>query len=119
MARVGRFEDLIAWQRAVDLSEAVYRHTMKWPREEMFGLTNQVRRASTSISSNIAEGQGRPGVQELRRFLWIAHGSLCEVQSQLMVGQRLGFSTPADTRRILDQTEELGRIIRGFINSLD
>lgn len=119
MARVGRFEDLIARQRAVDLSESVYRLTLGWSREEMFGLTNQVRRASTSISSNIAEGQGRRGVQELCRFLWIAHGSLCEVQSQLMVGQRLGFSNSTDTRRVLDQAEELGQIIRGLIRSLD
>jgi four helix bundle protein len=118
VARVGRFEDLIAWQRAMDVAEVVYRLTAGWPREEAFGLTNQVRRAATSISSNIAEGQGRAGPAEMKRFLWIAHGSLCEVQSQILLGQRLGFSTVAEIRPVLDRTDELGRVLRGLINSL-
>jgi len=117
-AREKSFEDLIAWQKAVALVTTMYRLSASWPAEERFGLTNQVRRASVSIPSNIAEGQGRQGSAELKRFLSIAHGSLCEVQTQIHIARNLGFSTDEEIGAALVDAAEVGRILRGLQNSL-
>ena len=117
-AREKSFEDLIAWQKAVALVTTMYRLSASWPAEERFGLTNQVRRASVSIPSNIAEGQGRQGSAELKRFLSIARGSLGEVQTQIHIARNLGFSTDEEIGAALVDAAEVGRILRGLQNSL-
>jgi four helix bundle protein len=90
---VNCYKDLIVWQKAMDLTEMVYQATKAFPREELYGLTNQVRRAAVSIPSNIAEGQARQSTAEFRNFLSLARGSLAEVETQLMIAQRLGYLT--------------------------
>jgi four helix bundle protein len=79
------YRELVAWQRAVDLVEAVYRETQTWPREEIYGLTNQARRAAVSIPANIAEGQGRVSAKEFGHHLVIAYGSVCELETHLVI----------------------------------
>lgn len=112
------YRDLIAWQRAVDLVEFVYRITQAWPKEEQYGLTNQIRRASVSVPANIAEGQGRIG-KAFAQHLSIAYGSLCEVETHFIVAQRLGFIDAETVDQALAQTTDVARPLRGFMRSLE
>src|SRR5579862_7466163 len=88
---VRNYRDLIVWQKAMDLATLVYQSTESFPQKEVFGLTNQLRRAAVSIPSNIAEGQGRNSNLDFRRFLGISRGSLQEVETQLELARRLGY----------------------------
>jgi four helix bundle protein len=88
------FRDLQVWQKAMELTVAVYRLSKAFPREESFGLTGQLRRSAISIPSNIAEGHGRMNPREFRRFLLIARGSNCELQTQLELATTLHFADP-------------------------
>lgn len=115
---VRNYSDLIAWQKAMDLVELVYAFTKGFPKEEQYGLTNQVRRAVVSIPSNIAEGQGRRSTNEFLRFLSIAYGSLREVETQALIAARLGYLQEADTQNLIELASEVGRLINGLINSL-
>jgi len=115
---VKNYQDLIAWQRAMDLVEKVYALTQRFPKEEVFGLTAQLRRAVVSVPSNIAEGEGRKSKPEFVRFLSIAHGSLREVETQLLIAVRLHFITADDATEAQDLCGETGRLINGLINSL-
>jgi len=90
------FHDLIVWQKAMDLVEANYKVTKSFPKEELYGLTNQIRRALDSIPSNIAEGQGRDSTKEFIHHLSIAYGSLYEVETQLLIAQRLNYISQQD-----------------------
>ena len=83
------FKDLVVWQRAIQLSIEIYHLTSSFPKSEQFGLTNQMRRASVSVASNIAEGNGRSTKGEYRQFLGIAKGSICELQTQLVISKAL------------------------------
>lgn len=112
------YQELLVWQRAVDLVVSVYRMTRMWPSEEQFGLTNQVRRASVSIPSNIAEGQGRATTREFLQYLAIARGSLQEVETQLVVAQRLEFSDATTFTSVFEQTAEVGRLLQGLMRRL-
>jgi len=85
------FRDLVVWQRAVQMSVAIYRLTASFPKQEMFGLTSQLRRAGVSVASNIAEGYGRTSTGEYRQFLGMARGSNLEVQTQLVISRELDF----------------------------
>lgn len=87
------FKDLVVWQRAVDLSMEIYRLTVNFPSSEQFGLSSQLRRASVSIASNIADGYGRSTRGEYLQFLGYARGSICELQTQLVIAKALGFGT--------------------------
>jgi len=108
---VRSFRDLQVWQRAVQLSIAIYRLTKELPREEIYGLPSQIRRSAVSVPSNIAEGQGRLGTGEFKQFLGIARGSNFEVQTQLEIARALEFGDP----RLLDEAEglshEVGKMI--------
>jgi four helix bundle protein len=112
------FRDLQVWQRAMQLTVAVYRLTRDFPREEIYGLTSQIRRAAVSVPSNIAEGQGRLNPAEFRQFLGIARGSICEVQTQLEIARSLQFGK----RELLDEAEslshEVGKMIYSFLESV-
>ena len=85
------YSDLIAWQKAMDLVEMVYKITSHFPKEETYGLTSQLIRAVVSVPSNIAEGQGRSSVNDFRRFLAISHGSIREVETQILIAERLHY----------------------------
>jgi four helix bundle protein len=111
------YRDLIAWQRAMDLVTAVYECTKSFPKEELYGLVGQVRRAAVSIPSNIAEGQGRGGDVEFVRFLRIAHGSLREVETQFLIAERLGYLDKERVEEVMAIASEVGRLINGLIRA--
>jgi four helix bundle protein len=115
---VGSFRDLVAWQRAIDLAEAIYHATCDWPSEERFGLTSQIRRAAVSVMANIAEGQGRTGSREFLHHLSIADGSLSEVEAHLLFAHRLRFIDKATLDRLLQHLETTRRPLRGLIQRL-
>lgn len=112
------FEELLAWQRAMDLVDLVYVCTEHWPDREKFGLTNQIRRASVSVPSNIAEGQGRKNDGDFARFLAIAYGSFMEVRTQLLFAVRRGFSDEVEVATVLVTLDEAARLINGLKRSL-
>jgi four helix bundle protein len=113
------YDDLIVWQRAMDLVEAVYKCSEQFPRKEMFGLTSQVRRAAVAIPSNIAEGQGRRTTRDFLHFLSIARGSLQDVETQILVGRRLNYINDEQNSTILSLVAEIGRLINALIGSLE
>jgi four helix bundle protein len=115
---VRHYTDLIVWQKAMDLVEKVYHATESFPRRELFGLTNQLRRAVVSIPSNIAEGQGRATTKDFLQFLSIARGSLQEVETQLILACRLSYLTEPLKCTLLEATREIARILNGLVNSL-
>lgn len=112
------FEKLDVWQKAIDFANLVYNETRAFPAEERFGLTNQLRRAAVSVSSNIAEGSSRSSKSDFARFLEIAAGSVFEVVSQGFIAQRQGFWSDVQFRRIYSDAEGLSRILSGLRKSL-
>ncbi len=112
------FKDLIAWQRAMDLVESVYRASRAFPVDERYGLTVQIRRAAVSIPSNIAEGQGRSTARDFDRFLAIAYGSLLEVETQILIAERLGYLDEMSATPVLAIAGEVGRLVNGLRASL-
>jgi four helix bundle protein len=112
------FRDLEVWQKAVDLSALVYQLTRTFPREELFGLTSQLRAAAVSVSSNIAEGNGRGTRKDYVRFLMNAKGSLNEVLSLLAVTQRLGIAQAKETRPVEALSEGVAQMLMALRKSL-
>ncbi len=113
-----RFEKLDVWQKAVNFANDVYEVTRTFPSEERFGLTSQIRRASVSISSNIAEGSGRSSNKDFARFVEIAYSSVLEVVSELHIATQQSF-VPLKTRvKLYEQAEELARMLSGLKASL-
>ena len=112
------FEKLDVWQKAIDFANLVYNETRAFPAEERFGLTNQLRRAAVSVSSNIAEGSSRSSKSDFARFLEIAAGSVFEVVSQGFIAQRQGFWSDVQFRRIYSDAEGLSRMLSGLRKSL-
>jgi four helix bundle protein len=112
------FRDLQVWQRSMQLTVAVYRLTRDFPREEVYGLTSQLRRAAVSVPSNIAEGQGRLNLGEFKQFLGIARGSNCELQTQLEIARALGFGDSELLHEAGGLSHEVGKMIYAFLESL-
>ena len=112
------YRDLIVWQKAMDLVMAIYTATSEFPRHEIYGLRAQLRKAAVSIPSNIAEGEGRRTRKEFLRFLSIAHGSLREVETQVLIAERLSYIDPEPRSEIFQATAEVGRLITGLSNKL-
>ena len=113
------YRDLVAWQRAMELVTAVYRATGDWPREEQFGgLTSQVRRAAVAIPSNIAEGHGRTGPREFAHHLSISYGSLCELETQLLIAEEIGYSQTERVVELMTKVADVRRLLRGLLRSL-
>lgn len=112
------FRDLAVWQRARELAVLIYRLTREFPRDEMYGLTAQVRRAAISITSNIAEGSGRGTRADHRAFLRIARGSTLEVQSQLLIARDLGFGDASQVAMAEGLTEQIGKMLWAIIEKL-
>jgi four helix bundle protein len=112
------YKDLVAWQKSMDLVTATYRITGGFPRDELFGLTSQLRRAAVSIPSNIAEGQGRLSEKEFRYFLGQARGSLMEVETQLQIAENLGYLQKEQMAPLWQSCAEVGRILNGLLASV-
>jgi four helix bundle protein len=111
-------QDLTVWQRAMDLTVCVYRLTRSFPRQETYGLTSQLRRASVSVASNIAEGRGRLNSAEFRQFLGIALGSTFEIKTQLIVAKRLDMGSAATIDEATALSEEVSKMLTSFIQKL-
>ena len=118
MGTVRSYQQLIVWQRAMELVEAVYRATSDFPKHESFCLTAQVRRAAVSVPSNIAEGQGRGAGKEFGHHLRISNGSRQELETQLMIAQRLGYLTTDSLTDVLTTSAEVGRLLAGLMRSI-
>jgi four helix bundle protein len=112
------FRDLVVWQRAMQLTVAIYRLTRDFPRDEQYGLTSQIRRSAVSVPSNIAEGQGRLNAGEFRQFLGIARGSNCELQTQLEIARALEIGNPASLNETEGLSHEIGKMIYSLLESL-
>jgi four helix bundle protein len=113
------FKELLTWQRAMDLVEAVYLATKTFPKDELYGLTSQKRRAAISIPSNIAEGQGRDHTKEFVHFLSVAYGSLSELETQIPIAARISYVTAQDSEKLLGLVGEVGRLLNGLSKSLN
>ncbi|MGH9947485.1 MAG: four helix bundle protein [Pyrinomonadaceae bacterium] len=115
---VRSYRDLIAWQKAMELTALVYELTDKFPGEERFGLTLQIRKAVVSIPSNIAEGQGRNSTKEFINHLSISYGSLMETETQNLIAEMRQYITNDESALVLNKSAEVGRLINGLSNSL-
>ena len=115
---VRHYTDLEVWRVAMDVADAVYEASARFPKEELFGLTSQIRRAAVSIPSNIAEGWGRGRTKEYVQFLRYARGSLYEVETQLRIAERRGYLPDARLDLILGQTAAVGRMLVGLMRAL-
>lgn len=118
MPEVRSYKDLLVWQRAMDIAVATYELSRRYPRDELFGLTSQSRRAAASIAANIAEGYGRASRPTYAHFLRIAQGSLKELETHLILAERVGVAPAASTEDILIKADELGRMLRGLISKV-
>jgi len=112
------YRDLLVWQKSMDLVVDAYKASQRWPKEEAYGLTNQMRRAAVSIPANIAEGQGRESMKEFLRFLIIATGSLYELETHLLIATHLNYLNQEQTDALTGQTAEIGRLLNGLKDNL-
>jgi four helix bundle protein len=116
---VERFEDLVAWQKASDLTRVIYQITQEGAFAREFGLARPIQRAAVSIMSNIAEGFERSGRREFHQFLSTTKGSCAEFRSQLYVAFDIGYLMKSEFQRLLAQAEEIGRVVGGFRASVE
>jgi four helix bundle protein len=112
------YADLIAWQKAMNLAESVYRVSKTLPRHERYGLMSQMRRAAVSIPSNIAEGEGRRTPGQFLHMLAVSYGSLRELETQAILAERLQLVTEDDGRQVIEECAEVGRLLNGLMKSL-
>jgi len=112
------YKELKVWQKAYQLCIAIYKITKGFPGEEGYGLTAQIRRAAVSIPSNIAEGYGRKTTQEYIQSLYIAYGSHCELETQIMVSKDLGYIKSDDIQELQQEIGEVERMLKALIKSL-
>jgi len=112
------YRDLLVWQAGMNLAEACYHATRDFPREEMFGMTSQIRRAASSIPANIAEGHGRENSGSFIQFLRIAQGSTKEVETHIQLAVRVGLLEQGLAAPLLDRCEEIGKMLRSLIRSI-
>jgi len=115
---VTSYRDLKVWQQGMDLAEVCYRTTRSFPKDELYGMTSQIRRAAASIPANIAEGRGRETLGEFIQFLRVAQGSLKELETHLLLSERIGLMLPKDAEAILARCEAVGKMLRALIRSL-
>ena len=112
------YHELIVWQRAIELTVCIYKLTRSFPKEELYGLISQMRRASVSVASNIAEGRGRITPGEFRQFLGLAQGSTYELQTQLLVARKLGMGSDENLNEAELLSDEVSKILGSFIQTL-
>ncbi|SRR5258708_6859831 len=118
MAKVKTVRELRVWQQSIDLVVASYRETSRFPADERFGLTAQIRRAATSVPANIAEGFGRWNQREFARFLTIANGSLRELETHFLVAEKLGYVRPERLVLLLRSIDDEGKMIFSLLNRI-
>lgn len=112
------YRDLRVWQDAMELTQMIYEVTSSFPKDEVFGLTNQLRRAAVSIPSNIAEGHARESTKEYLQFISVARGSLAELETQCLIAQRCGYSYQTQWTRMFEQMDKLGKQLSALRNAL-
>ncbi len=117
MGNAKGYRDLIVWQRAVKFVVEIYRATAKFPREEMYGITSQIRRSAVSIPSNIAEGQARNSPRAFASHLNIALDSSAELETQLTIANRIGYLFQADLERLTTELTEIVKMLHGLLNT--
>ena len=115
---VKTFKDLVVWQEAMNLVDMIYLQTRTFPKEELYGLTSQVRRAAISIPANIAEGNGRKSRKEYLQFLSIANGSMAELETQILIAERLNFLTKEQIDKLQIQLQSVGKLLTALRKSL-
>jgi four helix bundle protein len=115
---VESYRDLKVWQRAIEMTLAIYRVTTDFPKDELFGLTGQIRRAGVSVASNIAEGYGRGSKGEYKQFLAMARGSNLEVQTQLFIATKLGYGNSAQLKTADDLSNEVSKMLNSLLAKL-
>jgi four helix bundle protein len=113
------YKDLHVWRKSFELVDNIYVSSKAFPKDELFGLQSQMRRAAVSIASNIAEGSARHSYPDFKRFLRMARGSLAELETQIMIACRRGYLTEQNERNLMVQTAEIDRMLAGLIASLD
>ncbi len=113
--KIKTFTDLKTWQEGHTLALLVYKCTKKFPREELYSLVDQMRRATTSVTSNIAEGFGRHGYREKTQFFYIAQGSLTELKNQLLLSRDIGYLTQSEYIQIVNQADRAHQLLQGLI----
>ncbi len=113
------YKELVVWQKAFELSKRIYHVTARFPTDERFGLTAQLRRCAVSVPSNIAEGYGRGTTRDYVRFLWQANGSLCEMETQLLLACELDFGQAETLKAGLDLLGDVERLLAALIRSLE
>jgi four helix bundle protein len=115
---VNSFRDLTVWQLAMEVTEQVYRLTAEFPKSETYGLSSQMRRSAVSIPSNIAEGQGRDSTKEFLHFLAIAFGSICELETQLLLANRFSYLSDNDLQSVLTTLTSTSKTTRSLQKAL-
>ncbi|MBB4806459.1 four helix bundle protein [Chryseobacterium defluvii] len=115
---MANFKELLVWQKSIDFVTKMYKATEVFPKDEMYGLASQIRRASVSIPSNIAEGNSRRSKPDYLQFLKIARGSCAELETQLIISKNLGFLNEADYLKLNIDIIEISKMLNGLINSL-
>ncbi len=113
------YKELKVWQRSYQLCLEIYRITKEFPKEERYGLMSQIRRATVSVFSNIAEGYGRKTTPEYIRFLYIAYGSICELETQVLLSGSLGYIEADKIEILLEGIGEIERMLKALIKSLE
>ena len=114
--RVRSHEDLFVWQKSITFVTQIYKMTEKYPTHELYGLTNQIRRAAVSIPSNIAEGAGRKNTKEFIQFLYIARGSASELETQIIIAKKLGYMN--DEESLISDITIIRKMLNALITSL-
>ena len=113
------FREIKVWQKAMDLITKLYKCTKKFPQDELYGLTSQMRRCAVSIPSNIAEGFGRKSKQDFKRFLQISMGSLFELETQLEISKNLEYMEESQFNNLYNDLREIEIMLSSFINSIN
>jgi four helix bundle protein len=117
--KIESYRDLLIWQQAMDLVNETYVLTRNWPKDEIYGLTSQVRRASVSVPANIAEGYGRESRASYQNFLRIAQGSLKELETLFQIAVRVGIESEERIRSQMLKCESVGKLIRLLVRKLE
>jgi four helix bundle protein len=120
MSGIQSYKDLLIWKKGIDIVVLVYQLISELPKEEIYALSSQIKRTAVSIPSNIAEGYGRHSTQSYIQFIKIARGSLCELETQLLIAEKLNFIKSVDLYSdIMKQITEESKMINSFINKLE
>ena len=117
-SEIRSYKDLIIWKKAIDLVVDIYKIVKSFPREELYALSDQIKRSAVSVPSNIAEGQSRQHTGEFRQFLYIALGSLAELDTQLIIAHRLGYIDSINNEMLATEVLELRKMIFSLISKL-